>query len=66
MINVNATLCELAGMPAQEYIDVQSFAPLLRGEVAEHCTETANLFENFRGIYNRDHKFSENYNEICE
>ena len=53
-------------MPAQEYIDVQSFAPLLRGEVAEHRTETANLFENFRGIYNRDYKFSENYNEICE
>ena len=66
LIDINATICELAGMPAQEHIDAQSFAPVLCGEAAEHRTETASLLDNFRCIRNRDYKFIENYNDICE
>ena len=66
LIDVNATICELAGMPAQEHVDAESFAPVLRGEANEHRTETASLLDNFRCIRNRDYKFIDNYNEICE
>ena len=66
LIDINATICELAGMPAQEHIDAQSFAPVLCGEATEHRTETASLLDNFRCIRNRDYKFIENYNDICE
>ena len=66
LIDVNATICELAGLPAQEGIDAESFVPVLRGEATEHRTETASILENYRCIRNREYKLIENYNDIFE
>jgi choline-sulfatase len=66
LIDVNATICELAGLPPQEHIDAQSFVSVLRGEATEHRTETASILENYRCIRNREYKLIENYNDMLE
>ncbi|MHC5037888.1 MAG: sulfatase family protein [Planctomycetota bacterium] len=66
LIDVNPTICELAGLPPQENIDALSLAPLLRGETAEHRTETISAFRNFRCIRTARYKLVQNYNDMME
>lgn len=66
LIDINPTICELAGLSPQEHIDAQSFVPILQEEVTEHRTETASVIENFRCIRTRDFKLIHNYNDAFE
>ena len=66
LIDVNPTLCELSGLPLQEGIDARSFAPVLRGEIDGHRTETVSAIRQFRCIRTASHKLIQNYNDIVE
>jgi choline-sulfatase len=66
LIDINPTLCELAGLPRQPNIDGQSFAPILRSETVEHRAETVYGLRNFRGIRTRERKFAESMNDADE
>ena len=66
LVDINATICDLAGLPKQEGIDAESFVPILRGDSVEHRTETASILENFRCVRNREYKLIENYNDTLE
>ena len=66
LIDVNPTICELAGMKRQAHIDAESFVPVLKQGEAEHRTETVSVIENFRCIRTRDYKLVQNYNDQFE
>ena len=66
LIDTNATICELAGLPPQENIDAQSLGPVLRGETDDHRTESVSQIRNFRLIRTKTHKLVENNNDINE
>ena len=66
LIDINPTICELAGLPEQAHIDARSFVPLLREQATEHRTETASVIENFRCIRTREYKLIMNYNDLFE
>ncbi len=62
LIDVNPTICELAGLPPQENVDARSVAPLLRGETDEHREDAVSAITNFRAIRTRRYKLIDNYN----
>jgi choline-sulfatase len=66
LIDVNPTICELAGLESQRDIDAETFAPVLRGEETDHRTETVSVIENWRCIRTRDYKLIQNYNDLFE
>ena len=66
LIDVNPTLCDLAGLPAQQAIDGRSVGPVLRGERAEHREDVVSALRRFRLIRTRTHKLIENYNDRTE
>jgi len=66
LIDLNPTVCELAGLPPRENIDARSFVPILRGEVTTHRTETVSCIRNFRLIRTERYKLVQNYNDITE
>jgi len=66
LIDVNATLCDLAGLEAQQGIDARSFAPVLRGDTSEHRTEGVSAIRQFRCIRTQKHKLIQNYNDVPE
>ena len=66
LIDVNPTLCELAGLPPQENIDARSLAPVLYGQAAEHRVDVVSAMPNFRCIRTRTHKLILNYNACTE
>ena len=66
LIDINPTICELAGLPPQEGIDARSFAPVLRGAAEDHRTETVSGIRNFRCIRTERYKFVANENDINE
>lgn len=66
LIDLNPTICELAGLPPQENIDAISVVPLLRGTATEHRTETISALHNFRCIRTERFKFIDNYNDVHE
>ena len=66
LIDINPTLCELAGLSQQEQIDALSFMPILRGMADEHRNESVSAIDNFRCIRTRDHKLIWNYNDLAE
>jgi len=66
LIDVNPTICELAGLVSQEHIDAQSFVSVLEGRASEHRSETASVIENFRCIRTREYKLIHNYNDAFE
>jgi len=66
LIDVNATICELAGAGGQENIDALSFAPLLRGEAAGHRTEAVSQLTHCRCVRTDRYKLIENHNDIVE
>lgn len=66
LIDLNPTICALAGLPAQEHIDARSFAPILRGESATHRGEVVSAEINYRCIRTDRYKFILNYNDLPE
>ena len=66
LIDLNATLCDLAGLPPQERVDARSFAPLLRDDRAAHRDEILSSLGHFRCVRTRDWKFIDNINDIPE
>ncbi len=61
LIDVNPTICQLAGLPPQEKIDAMSLAPVLRGETDGHRTEAVSAIRGFRCIRTEGHKLIDNY-----
>jgi len=66
LIDVNPTLCDLAGLPRQENIDARSLAPVLAGESAAHRTETVSALRNCRCVRTGRWKLIESYNDRAE
>jgi choline-sulfatase len=66
LIDVNPTICDLVGLPAQPKIDALSLGPVLRGETADHRSETVSAIRHFRCIRTERYKYVENYNAIDE
>ena len=66
LIDLNPTICELAGVPVLPRIDAKSIAPVLHGETETHHTETVSALQNFRCIRTATHKLIENYNDVTE
>jgi len=62
LIDVNPTICDLAGLPPQENIDARSVGPVLRGETVEHREDAVSAITNFRTIRTDRYKFIDNYN----
>ena len=66
LIDVNPTICELAGLPPQENIDALSLGPVLRGESETHRDDVVSALRNFRCMRTEKWKFVENYNDMPE
>ena len=66
LIDVNPTICDLAGVPVLPRIDARSIAPVLRGETEIHRSETVSALRNFRCIRTATHKLIENYSDVTE
>ncbi len=56
LIDVNPTLCGLAGLPAQEGLDAKDFSPVLAGERSIHREEAASALRQFRLIRTAEYK----------
>ncbi len=66
LIDINATVCELAGLPAQENIDALSLAPVLHGHTDAHRPHVTAALDNCRCIRTPDAKLVLNYNDATE
>jgi choline-sulfatase len=66
LIDVNPTLCELAGLPMQENTDARSFAAILSGGTSKHRADLVSAIRNWRCIRTDQHKLIENYNDTTE
>jgi choline-sulfatase len=66
LIDVNATICELAGLGPQENVDALSLAPLLRGSAQQHRANTVACLRHWRAIRTERWKLIDNYNDLTE
>ena len=66
LIDVNPTICALAGLPPQPGIDALSFDWVLNGDDRVHRTETVSAIRNFRLIRTHDYKLVQHYNDHTE
>jgi choline-sulfatase len=66
LIDLNPTICELAGLPAQENIDAVSFAPLLRDEAETHRADAVSALRHLRCIRTARDKLIQNFNDAAE
>ena len=66
LIDLNATICQLAGLSPQEGIDARSFAPLLRGQGDEHREEVLTSLGHFRCVRTRRWKYIDNAGDEAE
>ncbi|MFC1737211.1 sulfatase [Candidatus Hydrogenedentota bacterium] len=66
LIDVNPTVCELAGLPAQENIDAKSFEPVLSGESNEHRPDVISILRSFMCIRTERYKLVQSPNDISE
>jgi choline-sulfatase len=66
LIDLNPTVCELAGLSPQADIDARSLAPVLAGRREEHRTETVSAIRNFRCLRTRQVKYVEHLNDRDE
>jgi choline-sulfatase len=57
LMDVNPTLCELAGLPQQESIDARSFAPILQGHAETHRDACVTMEHPYAAIRTPSHKF---------
>jgi choline-sulfatase len=66
LIDLNPTICSLAGIPPQENIDAQSFESILSGKSENHRENIVTAVDNFRCIRTRKFKYVASYNDISE
>lgn len=66
LIDINPTLCEWAGIPAQPNIDARSFAPVTSGATDTHRTETVAKMKTFRLIRTERYKLVMHTNDRLE
>ena len=66
LIDLNATICELAGLPPQENIDARSLVPVLSGERTSHRDHVLTALSHFRCVRSRKWKFIRSLNDIEE
>lgn len=66
LIDINPTICEIAGLSSQSGIDARSFAAILRGERLTHRTDAVSAIRNFRLIRTNTHKLIQHYNDATE
>ncbi len=66
LIDLNPTICELAGLSPQPDIDARSLGPILNGTAAKHRTNTVSVLDNFECIRTETHKLIRNTNSITE
>ena len=66
LIDINATICELAGLGRQEGVDAVSFAGLLRGETDQHREEVLSSLGHFRCVRTREWKYVDNAGDCFE
>jgi choline-sulfatase len=66
LIDVNPTVCALAGLAPQERIDARSFADVLHGVSSAHRSETISTIRQFRCLRTEQYKYVQNYNDLPE
>jgi len=66
LIDVNPTICSLAGLPPQDGIDARSFGDILLNDVQTHREEAVSAIRNFRLIRTQDYKLIQHENDITE
>lgn len=66
LIDVNATICELAGLERQNGIDARSLMSLLNSDSDDHRDHCISVLQQFNLIRTKTHKFVENVNDIAE
>jgi arylsulfatase len=65
-MDLNPTLCELAGVPTVEQIDARSFVNVLRDESAEHRDATIAIEGDHTAIRTHTHKYIDTVNQPSE
>lgn len=66
LIDLNPTICDLAGLPPQEGIDARSLGPVLRGERQTHRDDIVAIERPYRLIRTNRWKYVETYNDTAE
>ena len=66
LIDLNPTICQLAGLPPQGGIDGLSLVPVIDGRSETHRTETVSALRNFRCLRSERYKLIQNYNSVTE
>ena len=66
LIDLNPTICDLAGLPVQENIDALSIWPILRGQREVHRTETIATEEGYRCLRTAEYKYTETIGDLTE
>jgi len=56
LIDLNPTLCELAGVPPVEGMDARSFAPILEGRTTQHRDAAFSSYRGFQCLRTHDRK----------
>ena len=66
LIDVNPTICDLAGVGPEPDIDARSFAPILRGQTDAIRTEVVGTLSRSQCVRNHDYKLIFNANDVTE
>ncbi len=66
LIDLNPTICELAGLPEQPYIHARSFVPCLRDFSTSHRTEAVAAMRRWWLIRTERYKFIQTWNDADE
>ena len=66
LIDLNPTICAIAGLVPQGQIDARSFNAILSGSKDDHRTEAVSAIRNFRMIRTHQYKLIQHYNGITE
>ena len=66
LIDLNPTLCELAGVEPVPQLDAQSFAAVLGGRVESHREDCTSEIRGFRVLRTERHKLVDNVNDVTE
>ena len=66
LIDLNPTICELAGAAAQENIDARSFAGILRRRQRVHRPDAVSALRHFRCIRTEQYKLIHNHGDCAE
>jgi choline-sulfatase len=66
LIDLNPTICELSGLPAQEDIDARSLASCLSGTTSEHREHIHTAMPFYQCVRTRKYKLIDNVNDIVE